>query len=85
PTLYGAKLSYQPERDLVPLGQISMVPNVLVINPAKLKVASVPELIAYLKANPGKVSFGSAGVGTSQHLAAELFQQMTGTRMLHVP
>lgn len=45
----------------------------------------MPELIAYLKANPDKVSFGSAGVGTSQHLAGELFQQMTGTRMVHVP
>jgi tripartite-type tricarboxylate transporter receptor subunit TctC len=85
PALYGAKLSYQPEKDLVPVAQISIVPNVLVVNPDRLKVKSVPELIAYLKANPGKVSFGSAGVGTSQHLAGELFQQMTGTRMVHVP
>jgi tripartite-type tricarboxylate transporter receptor subunit TctC len=85
PSLYGAKLSYQPERDLAPVAQISVVPNVLVVNPDKIKARTVPELIAYLKANPDKVSFGSAGVGTSQHLAGELFQQMTGTKMVHVP
>ena len=61
------------------------MPNVLVVNPDKIKARTVPDLIAYLKANPDKVSFGSAGVGTSQHLAAELFQQMTGTKMVHVP
>ena len=85
PSLYGPKLSYQPDKDLVPIAQISIVPNVLVVNPNKIKARTVPELIAYLKANPDKVSFGSAGVGTSQHLAGELFQQMTGTRMVHVP
>lgn len=85
PTLYGAKLSYQPEKDLVPIAQISTVPNVLVVNPNKIAARTVPELIAYLKANPDKVTFGSAGVGTSQHLAGELFQQMTGTKMVHVP
>ncbi|WP_245471855.1 Bug family tripartite tricarboxylate transporter substrate binding protein [Bradyrhizobium nanningense] len=85
PSLYGPKLSYQPDKDLVPIAQISVVPNVLVVNPNKIKARTVPELIAYLKANPDKVSFGSAGVGTSQHLAGELFQQMTGTKMVHVP
>ena len=85
PSLYGPKLSYQPDKDLTPVAQISVVPNVLVVNPNKIKARTVPELIAYLKANPDKVSFGSAGVGTSQHLAGELFQQMTGTRMVHVP
>ena len=85
PTMYGAKLAYQPEKDLVPIAQISIVPNVLVINPKKIAARSVPELIAYLKANPDKVTFGSAGIGTSQHLAGELFQQMTGTKMVHVP
>jgi len=85
PSLYGPKLSYQPDRDLQPIVQISAVPNVLVVNPDKIAARTVPELIAYLKANPDKVSFGSAGVGTSQHLAAELFQQMTGTKMVHVP
>lgn len=85
PSLYGAKLSYQPDKDLIAVAQISVVPNVLVVNPDKIKARTVPDLIAYLKANPGKVSFGSAGVGTSQHLAGELFQQMTGTKMVHVP
>jgi tripartite-type tricarboxylate transporter receptor subunit TctC len=85
PTMYGAKLSYQPEKDLVPIAQISMVPNVLVVNPKKIAARTVPELIDYLKANPDKVTFGSAGLGTSQHLAGELFQQMTGTKMVHVP
>jgi tripartite-type tricarboxylate transporter receptor subunit TctC len=55
------------------------------VNPDRLKARTVPELIAYLRANPEKVTFGSAGVGTSQHLAGELFQQMTGTKMVHVP
>jgi tripartite-type tricarboxylate transporter receptor subunit TctC len=85
PSIYGAKLSYNPEKDLVPIAQISSVPNVLVVNPEKIKARSVPDLITYLKANPDKVSFGSAGLGTSQHLAAELFKQMTGTEMRHVP
>lgn len=85
PSIYGARLSYRPEKDLVPIGQISSVPNVLVVNPEKIKARTVPDLIAHLKANPEKVTFGSAGVGTSQHLAAELFKQMTGTEMRHVP
>jgi tripartite-type tricarboxylate transporter receptor subunit TctC len=85
PSLYGPKLSYQPDKDLQPVAQISVVPNVLVVNPDKIAARTVPDLIAYLKANPDKASFGSAGVGTSQHLAAELFQQMTGTKMVHVP
>ena len=85
PSLYGPKLPYNPGKDLIPLGQVSMVPNVLVVNPEKIKARSVPDLIAFLKANPDKVSYGSAGNGTSQHLAAELFQQMTGTKMTHVP
>lgn len=85
PSVYGSKLSYQPDRDLAPIAQISTVPNVLVVSPDKIKARSVPDLIAYLKANPDKVSFGSAGIGTSQHLAAELFKQMTGTQMRHVP
>jgi tripartite-type tricarboxylate transporter receptor subunit TctC len=85
PTLYGAKLQFQPEKDLVAFAQVSIVPNVLVVNPDRIKARTVPELIEYLKANPDKVTFGSAGPGTSQHLAGELFQQMTGTKMVHVP
>ena len=85
PSLYGEKLSYNPEKELLPIAQVSMVPNALVVNPDKIKARSVKELIEYMKANPGKLSYGSAGIGTSQHLAAELFQQMTGTKMEHIP
>ncbi len=85
PVLPGAKVPYSPVKDLAPIIQISIVPNVLVLNPERLKATSVPELIEHLKANPGTVTFGSAGVGTSQHLAGELFQQLTGTKMVHVP
>lgn len=85
PSLYGAKLPYDPQKQLTPIAQVSMVPNVLVVNPDKIKARSVPDLVAFLKANPGKVTFGSAGPGTSQHLAGELFQQLTGTEMTHVP
>ncbi|MDR6951556.1 tripartite-type tricarboxylate transporter receptor subunit TctC [Ancylobacter sp. 3268] len=85
PTLYGEKFPYQTLRDLKPISQVSVVPNVLVINPDKIPARSVPDLIAYLKANPDKVSFGSAGTGTTQHLAGELFMQKTGTQMVHIP
>ena len=85
PSLYGSKLQFQPEKDLVAFTQVSQVPNVLVVNPDRIKARTVPELIEYIKANPDKVTFGSAGPGTSQHLAGELFQQMTGTKMVHVP
>ncbi|GGF72569.1 MFS transporter [Azorhizobium oxalatiphilum] len=85
PTLYGAKFPYQTLRDLKPISQVSVVPNILVINPDKIPARNVPDLIAYLKANPDKVSFGSSGTGTTQHLAGELFMQRTGTKMVHIP
>lgn len=85
PTLLADRVTYQTLRDFAPITQVSLVPNLLVVNPERIKARTVPELIAYLKSNPGKVSFGSAGVGTTQHLAGELFQQMTGTKMTHVP
>jgi tripartite-type tricarboxylate transporter receptor subunit TctC len=84
PTLYAGKLPYEL-KNIAAISQISEVPNVLAINPGKLKARTIGELIAYLKANPDKVTFGSAGVGSSQHLAGELFQQMTGTKMVHIP
>lgn len=70
--------------DLAPITLIGWNYNVLVVNPS-LPVNSVPELIAYLKANPDKVNFGSGGVATPAHLAGELFKQATGTQMVHVP
>ena len=77
------KLSFDPTK-WVPVTVIATVPNVLVVNP-NLPVHNVPELIAYLKANPGKLSYGSQGNGTTSHLTASLFMQLTGTEMVHVP
>lgn len=78
------KLPYDPARDFVPLALVANVPFVLVVNPS-LPVQSTAELIAYARANPGKLSFGSAGAGSPHHLFMELFKSMTGTDMLHVP
>ncbi len=83
PTLY-KKLSYDQQKDLVPVASIDVAPNVMDINldvPAK----TVPEFIAYAKANPGKITMGSGGIGSSPHVAGELFKMMTGVDMLHVP
>jgi tripartite-type tricarboxylate transporter receptor subunit TctC len=75
---------YDAERDFQPVSLFAMVPNILVVTP-KVPARTVPEFIAYAKANAGKLSYGTSGVGSSQHLAAELFQMMTGTKMSHVP
>jgi tripartite-type tricarboxylate transporter receptor subunit TctC len=79
-----AKMPYDHVRDFAPVILVAGVPNVLVVNPA-LPVNSVQELIAYGKANPGKLNFASSGNGTSIHLSAELFKTMTGVQMAHVP
>jgi len=79
-----AKLPYDLLRDLKPIMVVASTPYALVVNPS-LPVHSVKELIAYAKANPGKLNYGSAGVGTASHLAAELFDRMAGTKMTHVP
>src|SRR4051812_6529430 len=76
-------LSYDPERDLVPVSCVARLPNLLVVKKA-LPVNSAAELIGYAKANPGKLNYGSPGVGSSIHLAAELFKRMTGIEMTHV-
>lgn len=78
------KLPFDFVRDIAPVAGISQAPNVLLINPS-LPVGSVAELIAHMKANPDKLSFGSSGHGTSSHLSGELFKAMTGTAMQHVP
>ncbi|MGG5808621.1 Bug family tripartite tricarboxylate transporter substrate binding protein [Falsiroseomonas sp. CW058] len=72
------------ERDFEPLGLMFASPNVLVVHPS-LPVRSVPEFIAHLRANPGRLNFASAGAGGSIHLSGELFMRMTGTEMVHVP
>jgi tripartite-type tricarboxylate transporter receptor subunit TctC len=81
PTLYG-KASYLD--DLMPVAGLARAPHVMEVNP-DFPIKTVPELIAYAKANPGKLSYGSAGIGTSNHVAVELFKMMTGLEMVHVP
>ena len=81
-TLY-EKLNYNI-RDIAPVAGISRAPNVMVVHPS-VPVKTVPEFIAYAKANPGKVNMASSGVGTSIHLSGELFKLMTGVDMQHVP
>jgi tripartite-type tricarboxylate transporter receptor subunit TctC len=77
-------LSFDFMRDITPVAGLVRLPLVLEVNPS-VPVKTVAELIGHAKANPGKVNFASAGVGTSLHLAAELFNMMTGTKMIHVP
>ena len=82
-TLYGG-LTFTFTRDIAPVAGLVSVPFVLVVNPT-LPIRNVAELIDYTKANPGKISFGSAGVGSVPHMAGELFKLMAGVDMLHVP
>jgi tripartite-type tricarboxylate transporter receptor subunit TctC len=82
-TLYD-RLNYNFIRDTAPVAGFIRVPQVLEVHPS-VPVNSVPEFIAYAKANPGKLSMGSAGIGTVQHVAGELFNYMTGTKIVHVP
>jgi tripartite-type tricarboxylate transporter receptor subunit TctC len=81
-TLY-EKLNFNFIRDLAPIAGIMRIPNVMVVNPS-VPARTVPEFIAYAKANPGKINVASPGVGTSVHLSAELFKMMTGVDMVHV-
>jgi tripartite-type tricarboxylate transporter receptor subunit TctC len=82
PSLF-AKLPYDPVADFTPVAMLATYPFLAVVN-NDLPVKSIKELIAYLKANPGKVDYASAGNGTGQHLAPELFKMMTGTQMAHI-
>ena len=79
-----AKMPYDMVKDFTPVSLIASAPNLLVVN-NDLPVKNVRELIAYMKANPNKLSFGSPGIGTSVHVSGELFKSMTGTSMTHVP
>ena len=82
-TLYD-KLSFDSLRDLVPVAGIIRFPNVVVVNPS-LPVKTIPELIAYAKANPGKLNMASSGNGSTIHMSGELFKMLTGITMVHVP
>ena len=83
PSLYPA-MPYDAVKDFAPITLVAVTPNVLVVNPA-LPVKSVQELIAYAKANPNKLSFGSGSNGSAGHLAGELFKVETGTDLVHIP
>ncbi len=78
------KLSFNVLRDLAPVASFMRVPNVMEVSPT-LPIKTVPEFIAYAKANPGKVMFASSGVGTTLHMSGELFKAMAGVDILHVP
>ena len=82
-TLYD-KLNFNFIRDIAPVAGIIRVPNVMVVNPS-VPAKTVPEFIAYAKANPGKINMASAGNGAASHVAGELFKMMTGVNMVHVP
>ena len=79
-----ARLGYRPMVDLLPVTQVNSAPLMLVLHPS-LPARSVPELIAHAKANPGKLNYGSGGVGSTPYLATELFKSMTGIDVVHVP
>jgi tripartite-type tricarboxylate transporter receptor subunit TctC len=83
PSLY-SKMPYDAQKDFAPITRVAITPNVLVVNPA-LPVNSVRELIAYAKAHPGKLSFGSGSTGSAGHLAGELLKVDAGVDMVHIP
>ena len=78
------KLSYDPIRDLTAIALIANQPNILIVHPS-VPVRTAKELIARVKANPGKFTYGSSGIGATQHMSAELFAMMTGANIVHVP
>jgi tripartite-type tricarboxylate transporter receptor subunit TctC len=78
------KINYDPVKSFAPIIQVGYLPNILVVNPA-LPVKNVPELVAYAKANPGKLSYASSGNGASSHLAGVLFNSVAGTDLQHIP
>jgi tripartite-type tricarboxylate transporter receptor subunit TctC len=83
PTLY-TNAGYDPRKDFAPIGMIGNAPNSLVVHPS-FPAKTVAELIAYAKANPEKVSFGSAGVGTASHVSGEYFATSAGIKLVHIP
>ena len=78
------KLDFNFIRDIAPVASISYEPNIMVVNPS-VPAKTIPEFIAYAKANPGKIDYASAGIGSSQHMSGELFKMMAGIDMTHVP
>jgi tripartite-type tricarboxylate transporter receptor subunit TctC len=83
-SLYGGKLSFNLVRDIAAVADVIHYPGIMVVNPA-LPAKTVPEFIAYTKANPGKVNMASAGNGSTGHISGELFNMLTGLKIVHVP
>jgi tripartite-type tricarboxylate transporter receptor subunit TctC len=84
PSLYQKKMNYDPARDLLPVSQAANALNVLVVHPS-LPTANVREFVALAKSRPGQLNYGSSGAGATDHLAGELFNALTGARMVHIP
>ena len=84
PSMY-PKLDYNIETDFVPVGLISSVPQVIVVNPQRVAANDLPGLLDFIRKNPGKLNYGSAGNGTSHHLAGELFKLQSKTFVTHIP
>ncbi len=84
PSMY-PKLDYDLQKDFVPVGLISNVAQVIVVNPTKIAATTLPQLLELIRKNPGKFNYGSAGNGTSHHLAGELFKLQTKTFITHIP
>ena len=83
PSLY-SKLNYDPQKDLAPVSLVAQIQNVLLVHPS-VPAKNLKELVAVAKKQPGKLNYGSGGVGTTTHLAPELMQSLTGTKLVHVP
>ena len=83
PSLY-SNVGYDPRKDFAPIGRVATAPNTVVVHPS-FPATSIAELIAYAKANPGKVNFGSAGIGTVSHVAGEYFATEAGIKLTHIP
>lgn len=83
PALF-SNLTWDPNKDFAPIGMVTVAPMLMAIN-ASVPVNTLQEFIAYLKANPGKVNYGSSGSGSLAHIAGEMFQSRTGTKITHVP
>lgn len=80
-----ARLPFDPDTDFLPIAMLAQQPNVLVVNPRLLPMPTLPELIAYIRANPGKVNYASSGTGSQLHLTGEMFRAAVGVEMTHVP
>ena len=84
PSMY-PKLDYNIETDFIPVGLVSSVPQVIVVNPQRVQARTLPEFLDFVRKNPGRLNYGSAGNGTSHHLAGELFKLQTKTFITHIP